>query len=465
MDLLEQIRGNFPKTIDKDKPVFSSLIVNDEGTASIQKQLSDVIEYMKEWISTPNIYDQTGVMLEKTVNFFSFLERYADETETSLKNRFKAIFVRNHDKRWGTAFDVKNVFKQYFPHATIYVVENTNKIDDVTPGLANMFVDGDISTSSPTAWSLSNCVASSYSRFSKAYGIEMNQANSVLKPVEDIEVTANKTYFIHFFLNGEVNVIIKDNQDKYWNYESKEWEDSIVKNSFSTAILDQEGNITSYDWDNRYLFFKASENTTSVEITFEMKGVGQKASAEVQFTRGTPILTDTVIPSGTRVSNTDGTLVFVTTEDAVITKEQTTSNLVKVVAEEFGLNYIIGANDINKIVGGLDDISVDNPERTAGGTYLDYFRMFAKQPYGSFTVIAHFEGNTSMGVFGLAPGDDDPDPLPQPKYSRYGYYDKSFLSGIPIGFASDIYEDLLDYLRAQGVRAFLEIVIRDYSAE
>ena len=48
-------------------------------------------------------------------------------------------------------------------------------------------------------------------------------------------------------------------------------------------------------------------------------------------------------------------------------------------------------------------------------------------------------------------------------FGNYGYYDKSYLSGVPIGFASDIYEDLLDYLRAQGVKAYLEIVIKDYS--
>ena len=171
MTLLEQLRGNFPKTIDKSKPVFSSLIANDNGDAAIQKQLNDLFAYMKEWTSTPDIYEQTGVMLDKTVKFFSFLERYADETETSIKNRFAAIFIRNHDTRWGTAYDIKSVFRQYFPHATIYLVENTNKIDDSTPGLANLFLDGDITTDTPTDWTLVNCTADEEARFSKKYGI------------------------------------------------------------------------------------------------------------------------------------------------------------------------------------------------------------------------------------------------------------------------------------------------------
>ena len=39
------------------------------------------------------------------------------------------------------------------------------------------------------------------------------------------------------------------------------------------------------------------------------------------------------------------------------------------------------------------------------------------------------------------------------------------MSGVPVGFAMDIYEELLDYLRSQGVKAYLEIVVKDYNGE
>ena len=67
----------------------------------------------------------------------------------------------------------------------------------------------------------------------------------------------------------------------------------------------------------------------------------------------------------------------------------------------------------------------------------------------------------------MAAGDDDPNiettstTPPQPRYSNYGYYDKSFLSGVTVGYAKDVYEDLLDYLRSQGVKAYLEIIVKD----
>ena len=193
MDLTNQLRSNYPKTIDKSKTLFSALIANDDNDAAIQKQLIDLFNYMKEWISTPNIYDQTGVMLDKTVSFFSFLTRFVDESEDSIKNRFKAIFVRNHDTKWGTVFDVKSVFKQYFPHATIYVVENTNKIDDPSPSLANLIVDGDIETDTPTAWTLTNCSASAEARFSKSFGILLNQSGAKLS--QTININSGSTYF------------------------------------------------------------------------------------------------------------------------------------------------------------------------------------------------------------------------------------------------------------------------------
>ena len=363
MDLLNQMRGTFPKTIDKSKPVFSAIVANSQGTGAIQKQIVDLLAYMKEWTSTPDIYEQTGDMLAKTANFFTFLERFADETDEGFKARIKAIFVRNHDKKWGTPFDIKNVFRQYFSHANIFLIENTNKIDATEPGLGNLFLDGDITTETPTDWSLTNCSATFNARFSKSYGIEFNQSGGVLSQV--VNVNSSAAYFLHFFLKGKINVQIKDNHNKYWDYSSKEWKDSAVNN-----ILESE------DWNNETLFFITDNNASSVTVYFRY--------------------VDTL-------------------------------------------------------------------------TYADYFRLFAKQPYSSFTVIAHFEGNTAVNAFGLAAGDADPNiettgsTPPQPRYSNYGYYDKSFLSGVPVGFASDIYEDLLDYLRSQGVRAYLDIVVRDYS--
>ena len=615
MDLLEQLRGNFPKTIDKSNPVFSSLIANDEHNAAIQEQLEYLFNYMKEWISTPNVYNQTGVMLDKTVSFFSFLERYADETEQSLKNRFAAIFIRNHDTRWGTAFDVKSVFKQYFPSAKIYLVENTNKIDDATPEFANLLSDGDIDTDTPTAWTLTNCVATSAARFSKAYGIEMNQSGghfeqtvTVLnrKKINDTEPYEykNLAYFLHFFLSGRVKVRIYNSANsKYWDNENKAWSSSAVDNLFEKS-----------EWNDCSLYFltEGDDDNTDITVSFyyesdpvvsELENAALNGKVPVTWTLDNCTETDgvielsqsdasvyttaDVIPETTyklgfgligkvtvTIMNDNGkywditdkiwressvsylvrsaewedkifdiipesgdaniTVTFDYEDDTaylrntfisgqLVTQETLTdctkaynvitmdqmSSVASYTADvspltSYSLDFkfkgrtsIVIQNDNseywditankwssaevrndlfsdNKVVHTINiDANADTTELTISyeipNSYLDYFRLFEKQPYGSFTVMAYFEGNTSMGVFGLAAGDADPNIAteeatpPQPRYGNYGYYDKSYLSGVPIGFASDIYEDLLDYLRAQGVKAYLEIVIKDYS--
>ena len=615
MDLLEQLRGNFPKTIDKSNPVFSSLIANDEHNAAIQEQLEDLFNYMKEWISTPNVYNQTGVMLDKTVSFFSFLERYADETEQSLKNRFAAIFIRNHDTRWGTAFDVKSVFKQYFPSAKIYLVENTNKIDDATPEFANLLSDGDIDTDTPTAWTLTDCDATSAARFSKAYGIEMNQSGghfeqtvTVLnrKKINDTEPYQykNLAYFLHFFLSGRVKVRIYNSANSmYWDNENKAWSSSAVDNLFEKS-----------EWNDCSLYFltEGDDDNTDITVSFyyesdpvvsELENAALNGKVPVTWTLDNCTETDgvielsqsdasvyttaDVIPETTyklgfglmgevtvTIMNDNGkywdvtdkiwressvsylvrsaewedkifdiipesgdaniTVTFDYEDDTaylrntfisgqLVTQETLTdctkaynvitmdqmSSVASYTADVSPLaNYSLDfkfkgrtsiviqndnseywditankwssaevRNDLfsdNKVVHTINiDANADTTELTISyeipNSYLDYFRLFEKQPYGSFTVMAYFEGNTSMGVFGLAAGDADPNIAteeatpPQPRYGNYGYYDKSYLSGVPIGFASDIYEDLLDYLRAQGVKAYLEIVIKDYS--
>lgn len=355
MTIRQQILSNFPKTIDKSAPVFNAVI------DPIIVEMENLLKYMNEWVSTPSIYEQTGDMLQKTNSFFTYLTQFVDESEISLKNRISAIFVRNHDKKWGTPFDVKNVFKQYFPSATIYLVENTNKIDDTTPKFANLLLDGDIQTANPSDWQLTNCSATKDSRFSKSFGIELNQDGAVLS--QTVSISEN-VYFLHFFLKGKIKVVIQSNQGKFWNNETKQWSAEKKETEFTNA-----------DWENQSLYFITENGDNSVTISFEYAG-------EL--------------------------------------------------------------------------------------AYIDYFRLFEKQPYSSFTVIAKFEGENATKAFGLAGGNEDPNiqtlelTPPQPRYSNYGYYDKSYLSGVAAGYAKDIYEDLLNYLRSTGVKAYLEILTRDF---
>lgn len=354
MTVKEQMRACFPKTIDRTAPVFSAMVANNEGTAAFEYELSNLISYMKEWVSTPDVYGQSGDMLDKTVNFLSYFERFTDESDTSLKNRFGAIFSRSSNKVWGTPYDIKTVFEKYFPHAEIYLVENTGDA-----GSENLIEDGDFEKNG-SGWTFKDSKLSEEARFSKSYGVSLGSSGTAAQTIE-LAGTESKTYFLHFFMKGNLKISVKNNAGEYWDCASKSWSTSAVCKEFSCG-----------GWEAENLYFSADSQTTGVEIEFSGNG-GQTA-------------------------------------------------------------------------------------------FFDYVRLFEKRNYPSFTVIAQFEASASTSALKLAPGRSDPDSGIQ-DYGDYDYYDLSFVTGAGAGYAQDLYNDLLNLLRANGVKAYLEILTKDFIEE
>lgn len=355
MTISEQLQSNFPGTISKEGEIFKAIVTDGKGGGAIDVILRDSKKYADEYINTPNIYEQTGDMLTKTISFFSYLERFANETEKAVKQRFAALFVRNHDKIWGTPYDVKNLFEQYFPTGTIYLVENTNYYREGNIDNENLLSDGDLEEQ--LVWTLTNCNYSQLARFSKSWGVELDNVNANLSQ----SVTINpekKSYFLHFFMQGNLGVKISTQDGRFWNNTTKEW-----------VLTDYINDFNSSEWDNKTLFFITDENITDITVEF------------------------------------------------------------------------VGS--------------------TSGVGYVDYIRLFQKKAYPSFTIIAHFFGDAAKGALGLAPGTNDDEPATQTKYKNYGYYDQAHITGIKTGFSQEIYEDLLKYVKAVGVKAYIEVVNKE----
>ena len=345
MTVKEQLRANFPKIIDKNDPVFATLIANEDGSAVMEYELNHLIEYMKAWTGTPDVYQQTGDMLEKSISFYSFLERFTDETEKSLKNRFGAIFIRNHDEVWGTPYDIKRVFEQYFPQGEIFLVENTNNIEE------NLIANGDFEEEG--AWAEQGCSRSLDNSFSRSYGMSM-PSGSIL--TQNVTLSDEGAYFLHFFYEGRIRIAVRDTNGNYWNPTTQAWGSSAEYTEF-----------VSEEWEAGSMFFIAEE--TNVIIIVE--GMRQLPSC------------------------------------------------------------------------------------------IDYVRLYKKHPWASFTVIAHFTGEIGGNVLKLAPGDADPSQEIN-DYGLYDYFGHSYIAGMAAGFAQDVYLGLLELLRAQGVKADIEIVAKDF---
>jgi hypothetical protein len=346
MTTKEILRSQFPSTINKNAENFAALIANEQGTAAIESVLTDLLAYMKEWSSTNNIYEQSGTFLEKTINFFSYLTSYTNETEQSLKNRFASVFIRQGDIRWGTKLNIEHIFAQYFTSSKVYVQENVNDI--------NLIQNGDFN-SSTTNWSLTNAFLSEDARFSESNGVEFS-ANGEIH--QTVTCEANKYYYLHFFSNDSIKVRIKSNSDNYWNPDTRVWDSNIHDIEFNNT-----------DWEECSLWFLTDNN------------------------------------------NSDVTIYFVADEG-----------------------------------------------------YLDYIALYEKLSYPTFTVLVQYSAENGTTSLALAPGTNDPikgdEPWPE-YYENFGYFNHTFLTGVNSGRSQEIYQDLLDYVKPQGVKASLKIIIRN----
>lgn len=96
--------------------------------------------------------------------------------------------------------------------------------------------------------------------------------------------------------------------------------------------------------------------------------------------------------------------------------------------------------------------------------YVDHCSLVEKFSYGTFTVVINFSGEVVGNVLHLSGGTKDPDAVAIPDYSKAGYFDQVFMTGVAAGFAKDIYQDILDLIKPFGIKAFLEFAERDYGA-
>ena len=339
MTVTDILKNSFPKNIDKTALFFSSIIANGKD-AAIEKTLMDAQNYAQIYYKTPCVYDQTGEQLERTINHFSYLTRFDDESEKSWKNRFRALFCRKGSTTWGTPKNVRQVFQEYFPTASIFLLEGTNDISE------NLITEGEFENESGWDFETEN-VRSNLDSFSKLYSA--NLAEGYAKQSVTLE---NSMYFLHFFGIGDISLTIRDQENNYWDGES--W--ISVPYTFVWH---------SNEWTNHNLRLKTTNSV--VEFCF-CKSSG----------------------------------------------------------------------------------------------FVDYIQLFKKNPWHSFTVIAQFTGGDTKGSLALAPGSSD---NINTNSTGYGFYDQIFLTGVKTGFAQDIYQGLLKYVKNVGVAAYINIINKEILEE
>lgn len=249
--ITDTLKNSFPKNIDKTKPIFQALIANGKD-AALEKVLTDAQKFGQEYYSKSDIYEQTDNQLEKSVAHFSYLERFTDETEVSLKKRFRALFVRKNDEVWGTTWNIKNVFQEYSPSSKVYLLEGTNSIDE------NLILDADFEEDD--IWTFENInVKTNRDSFSKKYCADLS--NGYVE--QEINVENNNVYSFHFFHKGNISFQITNENNQFWDGEK--WSNARKNLSMTYSTKDE-------DWEAQKLFFK-SENNNKIKIRFTNGGL------------------------------------------------------------------------------------------------------------------------------------------------------------------------------------------------
>ena len=547
MDVGQTLASNFPNTIRKDAEIFSALVANKDKTGTLERVINELLDFSQEWISTPGIYEQSGELLELTSNFFSYFERYTNETEEAFKNRIKTIFIRNEDTIWGGRADVLNVFRSLFPTGNIFLAENTGTVSENVGENENLIIDYDFEHSTQIdVWQgvtydeADPCYYSRHARFNKGTGVVISDGGFISQLVEDLDVSSvnhftqkDDTYkslalfyygdeelsnyieeknpdisepfeigqkiiipklnifSLHHFLNGYCGVQIINNKNEYWNPE--------------VAFDPETGKWSFGKWTTEE--FTIEEDTVDTVTVYNDKGevdekksaekkekYAQKATGVVYFHRkGTDNKPEIKIIGGTIIQDSDGHK-FVTENDAIISSLDTESNAVAISSVKPGREYNVAANTITVIedeeVSNL--VTVTNTEALKDGTdfgwddknilihaydditsltvkfvgldkgigFIDYVRMFPKGNYPSFTVIAQFTSYAQKNAAALFPGQEDEEITTA--HENASYYDNDYLTGVITGgYALDLYLDILNYIKATGVKAHIEILNRD----
>lgn len=264
------IRSVFPSTVSREGAVFKALLASPDRTGTIERIFEDVQAGRLAWQGSRSLYTQRGEQLDKTLTLISVLTRISGEEAETYRNRNELVLYRLGHKVWGTKWDVQALFRAFFNSDDVWVVSNTD--DSPASLLDNGEFEGE------TGWELSgDCEYSPDAAFEGEAGLRVGEGGGCSQTVT---LAAGRAYFLHFFLNGSVDVTVRNGQGFYWNPgagEDGEWQEEEARIPFSTERTEKElpaGADADSDrkwWEPKSMWFRtdgAEEDDSPVTITF-----------------------------------------------------------------------------------------------------------------------------------------------------------------------------------------------------
>jgi hypothetical protein len=420
------LRSIFSTLVNKDDEVFKALFANSEETGAVETIFNELETVRDDWCNNSDIYNQIGEMLEKTLSYFSVLERLFEESDEFYKERNSLLFYRNGDTLWGDKWDVLSIFKTYFGTNQVFIVNDTNGIEE------NLLPDGDFEEKN--AWILEGCAYDSLARFSERIGVYFNSPG-ICK--QTVSVDNDSTYFVHFFLSGNIEVQIKDNNNRYYDAargEFGEWVNDPAADNFSSS-----------DWDAKRIFFLTDALVNSITISFIGKSDGIALLDYVRLFKKGNWSSFTIIANFTGIYTTDTLAMAPGKDDPVRRRDYSI----------YG-HFSDGRNDDS------DPVNPDNLSFVENAALNeDQFPHMADKEADTDADIKPSNDMYFDETTPLAPGEGDDDDGVNVNYDVMSYIEQANLFGTDTVRPKSVYTELLEIVRAGGITSYIEIVTRN----
>lgn len=419
------IKSVFSSMINRSGEIFKALLADGEGGGTVEKVFSDLEETRKAWTGKRSIYDMSGEMLEKTMNLFSVLKMLPTDTEESYLNRVKLLFYRNGHTLWGCRHDILDIFKTLFRNDKVYLINNTDS--------SNLLINGNFEQT--TGWTLEDCSYEREARFEETTGILFN-ASGFLS--QNVSVNTETTYFLHFFLQGNIRVKITDNNGRCWNPNGGEFGAWVTTAHFAS--------FESSEWENHSIYFITDNNVSKVTIVFAYEN---GKCAFLDYTRlnekdGSSTFSLIAVFEG--VYNNKTAHFAPGKEDPIIAPKD---------YRKYGY-YAAGNEDAGRTAEnassfiGKDPIQEDrSPVMQEGVKDIEPLDGYENMSYNDETKA--FAANSPTGSDDYASVD----------YSKASYFDNTFIFGATGTEAEEIYQELLDIVQPAGIIGTVEVLTRE----
>jgi hypothetical protein len=233
--------------INTEGEIYKAVFSDDEGNGALALESDALVDFINYYTRTDDVRNHRGNSLDMIIKEFTNFNRRVLESDEIYLRRFLAITERKKDRVWGTKWNIRHIFETYFAGIEAFVAENTSDAD--------LIVNGDFEEAAE-GWNIEGGARISYSaRFSGSRGLYFNRTPGAASQSVNLE---RGVYVLHFFLQGNVDVEIKNAAGKYWDMNSLEWLDKSLVNKFGGGI-----------WDDQSMFIKVlSEEGDTITIKF-----------------------------------------------------------------------------------------------------------------------------------------------------------------------------------------------------